>query len=51
MNKKITEKNENLEMLVFKIKKLYEKQEMRKEKNAEKVHNIHQSQHNNAGRQ
>ncbi len=41
MNKKITEKNENLEMLVFKIKKLYEKQEMRKEKNAEKVHNIH----------
>ena len=41
MNKKIKEKNENLEMLVFKIKKLYEKQEMRKEKNAEKVHNIH----------
>ncbi len=41
MNKKITEKNENLETLVFKIKKLYEKQEMRKEKNAEKVHNIH----------
>ena len=41
MNKKITEKNENLEMLVFKIKKLYEKQEMRKEKNVEKVHNIH----------
>lgn len=41
MNKKITEKNENLEILVFKIKKLYEKQEMRKEKNAEKVHNIH----------
>ena len=41
MNKKIKEKNENLETLVFKIKKLYEKQEMRKEKNAEKVHNIH----------
>ena len=41
MNKKITEKSENLETLVFKIKKLYEKQEMRKEKNAEKVHNIH----------
>ena len=41
MKKKITEKNENLETLVFKIKKLYEKQEMRKEKNAEKVHNIH----------
>ena len=31
MNKKITEKNENLEMLVFKIKKLYEKQEQIKE--------------------
>ena len=31
MNKKITEKNENLETLVFKIKKLYEKQEQRKE--------------------
>ena len=31
MNKKITEKSENL----------YEKQEMRKGKNAEKVHNIH----------
>ena len=41
MNKKITEKSENLEMLVFKIKKLYEKQEIRREKNAEKVHNIH----------
>ena len=41
MNKKITEKSENLEILVLKIKKLYEKQEMRKEKNAEKVHNIH----------
>ena len=41
MNKKIIEKNENLEILVFKIKKLYEKQEMRKGKNAEKVHNIH----------
>lgn len=41
MNKKTVSKSENLEMLVFKIKKLYEKQEMRKEKNAEKVHNIH----------
>ena len=41
MNKKIDVKNENLDILIFKIKKLYEKQEMRKEKNAEKVHNIH----------
>ena len=41
MNKKITEKIENLEILVLKITKLYEKQEIRREKNAAKVHNIH----------
>ena len=36
-----TMENKNLNTIIFKIKKLYEKQEMRKEKNAEKVHNIH----------
>ena len=41
MNKKIDVKNENLDILIFKIKKLYEKQEIRREKNAAKVHNIH----------
>lgn len=41
MNKKVEVKNENLDILIFKIKKLYEKQEIRREKNAAKVHNIH----------
>ena len=41
MNKKIDVKNENLDILIFKIKKLYETQEIRREKNAAKVHNIH----------
>ena len=41
MNKKIDVKNENLDILIFKIKKLYEKQEIRREKNAAKVHNIY----------
>ena len=41
MNKKAVSKNENLDILIFKIKKLYEKQEIRKEQNAAKVHNIH----------
>ena len=41
MNKKVEVKNENLDILIFKIKKLYEKQEIRREKNAAKVHNIY----------
>ncbi len=41
MNKKIDVKNENLDILIFKIKKLYEKQEILSEKNASKVHYIH----------
>ena len=41
MNEKTASKNKNLDILIFKIKKLYEKQEIRKEKNAAKVHNIY----------
>ena len=41
MKIKTINKNENLDILIFKIKKLYEKQEMRKVENASKVHNIH----------
>ena len=41
MNKKLASTNKNLDILIFKIKKLYEKQEIRREKNAAKVHNIH----------
>ena len=44
MNKnKIIENKENINILIFKIKKLYEKQELRKEIYAGKMHNIHQS--------